>query len=122
MSDHASIFYMLPKGPYMMCYDEDFEKQPGTKRNLYKKQRGVHRQILPRFRAFKPIHIQDDTVMRVIYNPQRSEYSRRPDGYVDRMITIDDDWLAKCSTQFKLAYPQGLSHTMIADFKEPDLF
>lgn len=122
MSEHASIFYLLPDGPYMMCYDEDFEKRPGTKRNLYKKQRGVRRQLLPRFKAFKPIHIKGDTVMRVIYNPKHSEYSRRPDGYVDRMINIDDEWLACCSTQFKLAFPQGLLHTMIADFKEPDIF
>ena len=122
MLQHATIFYVKPDGPYLLCYDDDLEKQGAPKRSWYSKGAGIHRRhALPVFRAFQPIKWKDHLTMRVIYKPVKTEFSRKADGYVDRVIVIDKDWIKRCSIQFKTAFPAGLQPTMIEHFNPPEL-
>ena len=122
MLQHATIFYIKPNGPYVLCYDDDLEKQKSPKRSWYSKGTRIRgNRVFPNIIAFKPIKWKDHLTMRAIYNPVKTEFSRRADGYVDRVIVIDADWLHRCSLQFKVAFPAGLQPTLIEKFNPPEL-
>lgn len=122
MSEHASIFYLRPDGPYLLCYDADLEEQAAPKRDWYTRKPGIYGRLnLPHLNAFEVVRRKQKLTMRVIYNPVKTEFSRRPDGYVDRVILIDDDWISRCAMQFRVAFPAGLHNVLIESFNPPEL-
>ena len=118
MVEHASVFYIKPNGPYVLFYDSDLEKLKTPKRRWFIKgaDKTFGRVSFMRFEPFQLYQRFRDTAMRVIYKPEETEYSRQADSYVDRVIVVDDDLLAKGEMQFALAFPVGLPVSLVQSY------
>jgi hypothetical protein len=123
MVDHASVFYIVPGGPYVLFYDDDLEKLKAPKRRWFI--RGTYK-VFGRisFMTFEPFQIYrrfGEPAMRIVYNPEATEHSRRADHYVDRVVLVDDDLITKGESQFRLTFPQGLPIELIKSCTPPEV-
>ena len=120
MDEHASIFYVTPANHYVLCTDSELETLVSKRRrSMLQYFYHLYGDNFPPFRTAytKGSHL----VMRVIYNPEKTEQLRRPDGYVDRYIEFDREWLQKHEMAFDLAFPAGLPMSLIRAYSKPEL-
>ena len=119
MAEHASIFYATPVNKYLLCTDSELDRLVArrTRSSLF-------RSRLFLMENLQPFEVSSDKAghcfMRLIYNPKRTEHLRRPDGYIDRFVEFDEDWLNNRIMAFELAFPAGLPLDLISKYKKPD--
>lgn len=119
MVEHASIFYVTPVDKYVLCTDSELDRLVArrTRSSLF-------RSKLFLMENLQPFELSSDKAghcfMRIIYNPRRTEHLRRPDGYIDRFVEFDMDWLNNHITAFSIAYPHGLPLALIQKYKKPE--
>lgn len=121
MADHASIFYITPGGPYVLFFDDDLEGLRSPKRRWFIK--GTYKVFgrisFLKFEPFQIYHRFGQPAMRIIYNPEETDYSRRADHYVDRVVMVNDDLIMKGEMQFRLVFSQGLPLELVKNCKPP---
>ena len=120
MTEHASVFYVTPANKYMLCTDSEIEDLV-TKRTRI----GIFKSNIMIADTLEPFHIITNKLgrhfMRIIYNPEKTEQLRRPDGYVDRFVEFDDNWMNNHLIAFDVAYPGGLPLDLIVRYKKPEV-
>lgn len=120
MDEHASIFYVKPAGYYVLCTDSELETLIAQRRRSFMK--FLYKLYGPDLEPYRTVPAAGGHLgMRVIYNPEKTEQLRRPDGYVDRYIEVDKDWLQQRKLAFDLAYPAGLPLKLLERYKKPEL-
>lgn len=120
MNDHASIFYIKRPDGYLLCTDKDLEMAPAPrKRNPFAYYSYLKDGQLPAFVAMDKT--KNTRLIRVIYKPRKTEFLRRPDGYVDRCIEVSLDWINQRMLAFDIIYPSGLPMSLLRSYKKPEL-
>lgn len=120
MDEHSSIFYIRPLNYYVLCTDSDLEQLVSRRRRNFL--RVFYHLYGDGMAAFRTVYVKGgNLVMRVIYNPVKTEQLRRPDGYVDRCVEVDREWLKQHKMAFDLAFPSGLPFQMLKRYKKPEL-
>lgn len=116
MADHATVFYCKDYS-YMLCYDDDVEKLPAPTRRFMPKNR---------LKPFEPVTYKADTlnktyVLRIVYKPVKTNFGRRPDGYVDRYTVVNSEWMRRMAMQFESVFPAGLDDDMLMKFRNVEI-
>lgn len=115
MVEHGSVFYIGGDyDTYVLCSDADLDNLEDLEsRDLPALAKGLQTPRQTAVQSLQPFTLiagdHGRFYMRVIYSSEASEFARRPDGRIDRIVVLSDAWITEKARSFHEKFPKGLS-------------
>lgn len=106
-NDHATVFFCKDMKCYLMCYDCDLEQLPAP--HISKTHYNGVSPAPYRLREYRSGTKIPQYIMRILYKPVTTTRGKAPDGTVDFLAVVNQNWLDRMAWQFEAAFPAGLS-------------
>jgi len=114
MVEHGSVFYIGGDyDTYVLCSDADLDDLEDLEtRDLPALARGTQSSKQTAVQSMQPFTLvygnHGRMFMRIIYSSEASEFARRPDGKIDRIVVLSDAWITEKARSFHEKFPKGL--------------